>query len=82
MIKNPFPYVDENKHPKIKAVVVNSPCRLCLKSDVCKYKDKIDKDVNAINDLLFENDMLEGTFTCKRMKQDNFNVTYRGVENK
>lgn len=81
MIENIFPD-GANQYLKENTTIISSPCRSCVKSDVCKYKDKINKDIDAVNSLLSNNDMLKGKITCKRMEWSNCGITYRGVENK
>lgn len=43
------------------------------------YKSDIEKNIKEINDLLWDNETLEATFICKKMKCNNGNtgIVYR-----
>ena len=71
-------FKEDNRH-LINAVVPRSPCNQCIKSDVCMYKSDIEKNIKEINDLLLDNETLEATFICKKMKCNNGNtgIVYR-----
>ena len=68
----------DNQH-LVDAIVPRSPCNQCMKSDVCMYKSDIEKNIKEINDLLWNNEILEATFNCKKMKHNSGNtcIVYR-----
>lgn len=68
----------DNQH-LVDAIVPRSPCNQCMKSDVCMYKSDIEKNIKEIDDLLWNNEILEATFTCKNMKYNSGNtgIVYR-----
>ena len=68
----------DNQH-LVDAIVPLSPCNQCMKSDVCMYKSDIEKNIKEINDLLWNNEILEATFNCKKMKHNSGNtgIVYR-----
>ena len=68
----------DNQH-LVDAIILRSPCNQCMKSDVCMYKLDIEKNIKEINDLLWNNEILEATFTCKKMKHNSGNtgIVYR-----
>ena len=43
------------------------------------YKSDIEKNIKEINDLLWNNEILEATFNCKKMKHNSGNtgIVYR-----
>ena len=57
----------DNRH-LVDAIVPRSPCNKCMKSDVCMYKSDIEKNIKEIGDLLWNNEILGATFTCKKKK--------------
>ena len=61
------------------AIVPCSPCNQCMKSDVCMYKSDIEKNIKEIDDLLWNNEILDATFTCKKKKcnSGNTGIVYR-----
>lgn len=63
----------------VDAIILRSPCNQCMKSDVCMYKSDIEKNIKEINDLLWNNEILEATFNCKKMKHNSGNtgIVYR-----
>lgn len=69
MIKKPLAD-GYNKH-LVDAIVPRNPCNQCMKSDVCMYKSDIEKSIKEIGDLLWNNEILETTFICKKMKYNN-----------
>ena len=68
----------DNKH-LFDVIVPHSPCNQCMKSDVCMYKSDIEKNIKEIDDLLWNNEILEATFNCKKMKHNSGNtgIVYR-----
>lgn len=54
----------------VDAIISRSPCNQCMKSDVCMYKSNIEKNIKEINNLLWNNEILEATFICKKMKHN------------
>lgn len=68
----------DNRH-LFDTIISRSPCNQCVKSDVCMYKSDIEKNIKEINDLLWNNEILEATFICKKMKHNNGNtgIVYR-----
>ena len=68
----------DNQH-LVDAIILRSPCNQCMKSDVCMYKSDIEKNIKEINDLLWNNEILEATFNCKKMKHNSGNtgIVYR-----
>ena len=52
-----------------------------MKSDVCMYKSDIEKSIKEIDDLLWNNEILEATFTCKKKKcnSGNTGIVYREI---
>lgn len=68
----------DNRH-LIDAIIPGSPCNQCMKSDVCMYKSDIEKNIKEINDLLWNNEILDATFTCKKKKcnSGNTGIVYR-----
>lgn len=64
----------DNRH-----LVPYSPCNQCMKSDVCMYKSDIEKNIKEIDDLLWNNEILGATFTCKKKKcnSENTGIVYR-----
>ena len=66
----------DNQH-LVDAIVPRSPCNQCMKSDVCMYKSDIEKNIKEIDDLLWNNEILEATFTCKNMNSGNTGIVYR-----
>lgn len=77
MIKEPLSN-GYNKH-LTDVIVLRSPCNRCMKADVCMYKSDIEKNIKEIDNLLYNNEILEATFTCKKMKCNNGNtgIVYR-----
>ena len=77
MMKQSLLNVD-NQH-LVDALVFLPPCNQCMKSDVCMYKSDIEKNIKEIDDLLWNNEILEATFTCKNMKYNSGNtgIVYR-----
>lgn len=77
MIKKPLAN-GYNKH-LTDAIALRSPCNQCVKSDVCMYKSDIEKNIKEIDDLLWNNEILEATFICKKMKcnSGNTGIVYR-----
>lgn len=67
-----------NRH-LVDAIVPRSPCNQCMKSDVCMYKSDIEKNIKEIDDLLWNNEILGATFTCKKKKcnSGNTGIVYR-----
>lgn len=67
-----------NRH-LVDAIIPRSPCNQCMKSDVCMYKSDIEKNIKEINDLLWNNEILDATFTCKKKKYNSGNtgIVYR-----
>lgn len=63
----------DNRH-LVDAIIPNSPCNQCMKSDVCMYKSDIEKNIKEINDLLWNNEILDATFTCKKKKCNSGNT--------
>lgn len=63
----------DNQH-LVDAIIPRSPCNQCMKSDVCMYKSNIEKNIKEINNLLWNNEILEATFICKKMKHDSGNT--------
>lgn len=72
MIRMPL-FNGDDQH-LVNAVVPRSPCNQCMKSDVCMHKSDIEKSIKEINDLLWDNEILEAIFTCKKMKCKNGNI--------
>lgn len=74
MIKMKQSLFKEDNRYLINAVVPRSPCNQCIKSDVCMYKSDIEKNIKEIDDLLWNNKILDATFTCKKMKHNSSNI--------
>lgn len=70
MIKQPL--LNEDNRHLADAIISRSPCNQCIKSD-------IEKNIKEINDLLWNNEILEATFICKKMKHNSGNtgIVYR-----
>ena len=77
MIKQPL--LNEDNRHLVDAIISRSPCNQCIKSDVCMYKSDIEKNIKEINDLLWNDEILEATFICKKKKcnSGNTGVVYR-----
>ena len=77
MIKQSL-FNEDNRH-LVDAIIHCSPCNQCMKSDVCMYKSDIEKNIKEIDDLLCNNEILDATFTCKKMKHNsgNIGIVYR-----
>ncbi len=77
MIKRSLP--NESNQHLVDAIVPRSPCNQCMKSDVCMYKSDIEKNIKEINNLLWNKEILEVTFTCKKTKYNSGNtgIAYR-----
>lgn len=59
----------DNRH-LVDAIVPRSPCNQCMKSDVCMYKSDIEKSIKEIDDLLWNNEILEATFNVYLQKEE------------
>lgn len=68
----------DNQH-LVDTIISRNPCNQCIKFDVCMYKSDIEKNIKEINDLLWNNEILEATFICKKMKHNSGNtgIVYR-----
>lgn len=56
---------------------ISSPCKKCIKSDVCKYMEEVNKAVETINiECLSKVGFLIAHFTCKKQKIKNDNAVY------
>lgn len=63
----------------IERVSYDIPCFSCIKSDVCKYKKEVEEIIHKINsEYLSKNEILNVQFTCKKIRLNNKEITYRG----
>lgn len=53
--------------------IENSPCKTCIKADVCRYKEKIESKVIDVNELNDDN-MLDIKISCKNKKDKEYTV--------